>query len=101
LPLSLSEHLGFDLAYALSYLLTLGLIAGYSKALLGRKIALGISSMLSALYGFLYVVLKREDFALLLGALGLFVILAVIMYATRKIDWYAIGRTATNEDSVS
>ncbi|MCC6129366.1 MAG: inner membrane CreD family protein, partial [Acidobacteria bacterium] len=46
---------------------------------------------LGALYGYLYVLLQLEDYALLLGALALFSILSTVMYLTRKIDWYEVG----------
>ena len=47
------------------------------------------SGLLALLYGFFYSLLQLEDYALLLGSLGLFVILGTIMYLTRKVDWYA------------
>ncbi|HJX28670.1 MAG TPA: inner membrane CreD family protein, partial [Thermoanaerobaculia bacterium] len=48
--------------------------------------------------GYLYVLLQAEDYALLLGSLGLFLILALMMYVTRRIDWYAprLGARAVN-----
>jgi inner membrane protein len=42
-------------------------------------------------YLFLYAALKSEDYALLIGSLGLFVILAGVMFLTRRIDWYSLG----------
>jgi inner membrane protein len=45
------------------------------------------------LYGFLFVILQLQDYALLLGSIGLFVILAVVMYLSRNIDWFAIGKS--------
>ena len=90
LLLSISEHVPFGLSYAIASAATIGLIAGYSAAILrGRLRALGTAAALAALYGYLYVLLQAEDYALLLGTLGLFVILALVMYATRRIDWYA------------
>ena len=47
--------------------------------------------MLTTLYGVLYLLLKSENSALLMGSLLLFGILAVIMWVTRKVDWYALG----------
>jgi len=44
---------------------------------------------LTALYSYLYVLLQAEDYALLLGSVGLFLILALVMYITRRLDWYA------------
>lgn len=92
LLLSLSEHLGFERAYLLASAGTVGLIALYSGSVLGsfrRAAALGTG--LGALYGYLYVLLQLEDYALLLGSLGLFALLAAAMALTRRVDWYAAG----------
>ncbi|HWN41130.1 MAG TPA: inner membrane CreD family protein, partial [Thermoanaerobaculia bacterium] len=63
---------------------------GYSLAILrGKRRALAMSAMLVILYGYLYVLLQAEDYALLLGSIGLFVILALVMFLTRKVDWYS------------
>lgn len=89
LLLSISEHLAFGIAYALASGATIGLISGYASAILrGRLRALGVGAALAALYGYLFVLLQAEDFALLLGSIGLFLILAAVMYITRRIDWY-------------
>lgn len=90
--LSLSEHVGFDLAYGLSALASAALIAGYSAAILVRRTrAVVIAAVLAGLYGFLYLTLKAESFALLAGSIGLWFILAAIMYLTRGINWYEPG----------
>jgi len=90
LLLSISEHATFGIAYAVASAATVGLIGGYSAAILrGRLRALGTAGALAALYGYLYVLLQAEDYALLLGSVGLFAILALVMYVTRRIDWYA------------
>jgi inner membrane protein len=39
------------------------------------------------LYGYLYITLCNEDYALLMGSIGLFVILGLIMFLTRKVNW--------------
>ena len=89
LLLSLSEHVGFDLAYGLSALASAALIAGYSAAILERRArAVTISVVLAGLYLFLYLTLKAETFALLAGSVGLWMVLAAIMYLTRRINWY-------------
>lgn len=90
LLLSISEHAPFAIAYAVASAATVALIGGYSAAILrGRLRALGTAAALAALYGYLYVLLQAEDYALLLGSVGLFAILALVMYVTRRIDWYA------------
>jgi inner membrane protein len=94
LLLSLSEQMAFDTAYSVSALGIIALVAGYTRAVLAStRVALTISAVLTMLYAFLFVILQQEDFALLVGSLGLFAILAGIMYLTRKIDWFAIGKT--------
>ncbi|MBI5485553.1 MAG: inner membrane CreD family protein, partial [Deltaproteobacteria bacterium] len=52
-----------------------------------------IGSLMTCLYGFLYVTMQLEDYALLIGSIGMFMVLGVVMYLTRKIDWYAISST--------
>lgn len=90
LLLSISEHVPFGLSYLVASSATVLLIGGYSMAILrGALRALLMTVVLGALYGYLYVLLQLEDYALLLGSVGLFVILALVMYLTRKIDWSA------------
>ncbi len=92
LELSLSEHIGFPLAYALASISIIALVAAYSVAVLHRlRLALLLAAGVASLYVYLYVLLMNEDFALLIGSLGLFAILAGIMYATRRVDWYKGG----------
>jgi inner membrane protein len=92
LLLSLSEHIGFGTAYLLASAGTVGLIAVYSGSVLGslgRAAAIGAG--LAGLYSYLYVLLQLEDYALLLGSLGLFGLLSAAMVLTRRVDWYAVG----------
>lgn len=93
LLLALAEHLGFDPAYLLASLATVVLITAYSGTVLGTR---GRASILAAnlvvLYGVLYVLVQLQTYALLVGAIGLFLVLAAAMYLTRDIDWYTIGR---------
>lgn len=93
LLVSLSEHIAFGLAYLVAALACIGLIGFYLAAVL-RSTArgLGFAAMLGTLYATLYGLLLSEDNALVLGAGLLFVILAGIMLATRKVDWYALSR---------
>jgi hypothetical protein len=48
-----------------------------------------VGAGLAGVYTFLYITLRQQDYALLMGAVGLFIVLAVVMYVTRKVDWYA------------
>ena len=101
LELSLAEHLGFPLAYGLAAAAVVGMVAAYGYAMLHRASrALALAAGVGLLYGYLYVLLGNEDVALVLGSLGLFLVLAGIMYATRKVDWYSIGaRPGTRRDA--
>ena len=97
LLLALAEHVGFAPAYLASALASTGLITSYSGAVLrSMRRAAPIGALLTALYGYLYVTLKAEDYALLFGALGVFAVLAAFMYLTRRIDWFDVtfGRKA-------
>ena len=88
LLLSISEHSDFFKAYAIAAFSVLVLITIYSKAILqGFKFPLLICTSLASLYGFIYVIIQLENYALLVGSIGLFLILAIIMFASRRIDW--------------
>ncbi len=53
-----------------------------------------LAPSLAAAYGFLYATLQSEDFALLIGSVGLFAILGLVMILTRRVDWYRVGTPA-------
>ncbi len=92
LELSLSEHLGFPLAYAVASASVIGMVAAYCVVVLHRmSLALVVALGVALLYTYLYILLMNEDYALLIGSLGLFAILAAIMFTTRRVDWYAVG----------
>jgi inner membrane protein len=92
LELSLAEHLGFLVAYAIACVSVIAMVAAYCAVILQRlSRAVIVGSGVALLYAYLYTLLVNEDYALLAGSIGLFLILAAIMYATRHIDWYAVG----------
>jgi len=89
LLLSISEYIHFDYAYLIASAATVLLISWYSKSHFKKwKTASLFFIVLSALYGFNYVLISLEDSALLIGSIGLFIVLATVMYASRKINWY-------------
>jgi inner membrane protein len=89
LELALAEQIGFRSAYALASTAVVVLIAAYAVAVLrGWSRAAGVAGLVSGLYVYLYVLLTNEDYALLLGSVGLFLALTVAMLLTRRIDWY-------------
>ncbi len=93
LLLSLSEHISFGWAYLAATLGTVGLITAYLVTVLQRKSrALLMASILAGLYGYLFTLLRAEDYALLMGSAGLFLIVAAVMFLTRKINWYELDQ---------
>lgn len=91
LLLSLSEQLGFFVAYLVASAACIALLTHYLLHVLGGwPPALGIGGLLVALYGVLYGILHSEDNALMMGSLLLFGVLAAVMVATRRIDWYNV-----------
>ncbi len=94
LLLSISEHLNFNLAFLISALATLLLVGGYLKSILkSLQLTSLIVGFLTLLYSFIFVIIQLEDYALLMGSIGIFLILGVLMYISRKIDWYQLNRS--------
>jgi len=95
LLLSFSEQVGFNIAYLIASLSTVTLIGLFIFALLNnRKAAILFSGILTVFYGFIFVIIQLQDLALLFGSVGLFIIVAVMMYLSVKIDW---NRKPANE----
>ncbi|MDD5393510.1 MAG: cell envelope integrity protein CreD [Thiothrix sp.] len=91
LLISLSEHLAFLTAYSTAGLASTGLLTLYFGAILhSRKLGLLLGAGLAGLYALLYMILQAEENALLMGSVLIFVVLAVLMLATRHFDWYAL-----------
>lgn len=100
LLISFSEHMLFDVAYLLSSVLTLLLISGYTLAILkSKQVSLLMFGILILLYGFIYSIISMQEYSLTIGSIGLFMILALVMYFSRKIDWYEIklGKSVKSE----
>jgi inner membrane protein len=95
LLIALSEHTNFTLAYWVSSLSCSGLIA-YYVAYQSRAKAKGLYLMgiLNSLYLILFFIIRSEDHALLSGSLLLFFLLAIVMFVTRKVDWFKVLQSA-------
>lgn len=100
LLLSISEHIGFDLAYVIAAGSVVALVSWYSRFILkqGSSVVV-LSLLLGGLYSYIYILLQMEEFALLVGSIGLFLVLAMTMYLSRNMDWYALGNP--NEHDVA
>ncbi len=92
LLLSLSEHLSFFVSYIAASISIISLVTLYTSSLLGKLNSVFLGGILVALYGFLYVTVQEQDYALIFGSCGLFLALAAVMYLTRRIDWFMIGK---------
>ncbi len=89
LLVSISEHSNFLKAYLTAGISVILLITWYSKSILKTfKFPIFIGLSLTALYTFIYIIIQLENYALLVGSIGLFLILAIVMYVSRKIDWH-------------
>ena len=101
LLLSLSEHVGFRFAYVISATACVALIGFYVSTIL-QSIwrGCGFAVALSMLYGTLYGLVSTDDYALLLGSALLFGLLAAVMVLTRKVDWFALGRSGRGDQTL-
>lgn len=88
LLISITEHSSFSFAYIVAATSVIALISLYSISILkDKKFPLFIGISLTVLYIFIFVIIQLEDYALLVGSIGLFAILAAVMYFSRKIEW--------------
>lgn len=88
LLISITEHSCFALAYIIAGISVIIMITLYSISILkNRKFPVFIGLSLTALYTFIFVIIQLENYALLVGSIGLFLILGAVMYFSRKIDW--------------
>lgn len=88
LLLSFSEHIGYNIAYVIASLATIALISIYSTTFLTRRLSILVSLLLTVFYGFIFVIILQQDFSLLIGSIGLFLIIGLLMYFSRKVNWY-------------
>ncbi len=92
LLLSISEYLKFQWAFLIASLSIIGLISSYCSVVLKhRKRGLYTGFLFTLLYGFIFILVKAEQTSLLMGSIGIWIFLALVMYLTRKIDWYAVS----------
>ncbi|MFN7838340.1 MAG: inner membrane CreD family protein, partial [Bacteroidota bacterium] len=90
LLLSFSEHVGYDAAYWIATIATVVLVSLYAMTfLLNRMLISVFGGLLTFFYLFIFVIIQMQDYSLLLGSVGLFVIIALIMYFSKSIKWYS------------
>lgn len=94
LLLAFAEHVGFTMAFMIAAFATILATAGYAGAVFGaRKYSVRAAAVFASVYGLLYVLMRMQDFALMVGALTAFVAIAGTMYLTRNINWYGADRS--------
>ncbi len=94
LLLALSEHIGFMWAYVIASVAVVLMTSLYSKAVLKTgKRAMLIGGGISVLYLYLFTLLQEQNYSMLFGSIGVFLVLAAVMYVTRNIDWYNLRKS--------
>jgi inner membrane protein len=89
LLLSFSEQIGYNAAYAVASISTVVLISLYSRSFLKDKGLVALfTSLLVVFYTFIFVIILQQDFSLIIGSVGLFLIVGALMYFSRKVSWY-------------
>lgn len=99
LLLALSEHWGFNAAYFMAAAAVTSLLSLYSRSITRKRAGFVMLPVLIGAYLWLWTILQSEDYALLIGALGLFVILAMLMVFTRKVNLSESRTPAVEETS--
>ena len=88
LLISITEHSTFSIAYGIASVSVIVMLFLYTLSILkSKKFSVFIALALASLYTFIYVIIQLENYALLVGSIGLFLILGIVMYFSRKIDW--------------
>ncbi|MEN8928379.1 MAG: cell envelope integrity protein CreD [Flavobacteriales bacterium] len=101
LLLAFSEHIDFNSSYIISAVLTLSLITFYiSTSVKSKEIGVLTFGLLAILYTFIFTIIQIQDYALLIGSMGVFTILAFVMFFSRKIDWYDIKIGGEDKNNV-
>lgn len=98
LLLALSEQIGFGPAYVAAAATVVLIVGGYASAVLrARTAGLVLGGVLALVYAILYGLIGAEQYALLIGSVVLVAVIALLMYLTRRIDWYAYGVPLTSQ----
>ena len=93
--LAFAEYLPFNAAYGVAAAMVLALVLLYTKAIFGEwRLAGTVTGLLAVFYLYFFVLLQLEEWALLVGSLGLFFVLAGLMYLSRRVDWYGLTTAA-------
>jgi len=98
LLLALSEHVGFTAAYVIAAAAHVIVLTAYTAPVFKHMRALMLLvGLMIFIFAYVFVLLSLEDYALLVGSIGLFVILSTVMLISRKLDWYDLSRSNEKE----
>jgi inner membrane protein len=101
LLLSLAERLGFDWAFLIAAAVTVAQIGWYAGAVFqSRQRGLIATAIFAVLYGLIYLLLKLDDFALLVGSVSASLVVLAVMIATRNLDWYGLSQQKPDAPAV-
>lgn len=99
LLLSMSEYINFNLAYLIASVATIATVVLYSRTIFkDNRLSLLQGGILTIIYLFMFIIIQLQDYALLVGSIGLFIVLIIVMYISRKINWYEIGAKDSMEE---
>ncbi|RYY92350.1 MAG: cell envelope integrity protein CreD, partial [Alphaproteobacteria bacterium] len=99
LLLAISEVLGFNTGFAIAAFATVAALSLYAGSVFASRVAmLKALGAFSVLYALIYVLLRQEDYALLVGSIASFLAIAGTMFMTRNLDWYGVGRTTIRRE---
>ena len=100
LLLGVSEHLGFTFGFALAATATVMLLSLYAGAVFrSRSSMVQAFAAFTTLYALIYVLMRMEDYALLVGALASFMAIAATMWMTRNLDWYGLSADRSEREA--
>ncbi len=90
--LALSEQIGFTCAYLVAAICVVLMVASYGSVMLGgRRHGVMLGGLLAMVYGLLYGLVVSEQYSLLMGSIALLATIALMMYLTRRVDWYGLS----------
>jgi inner membrane protein len=99
LLLSISELAGFNTGFLAEAIATVSALSLYAGSVFGSRGAMVKAFVVfSALYALIYVLMRMEDYALLVGSVASFAAISGTMWMTRKLDWYGVGRAQAAKD---
>ncbi|WP_018995770.1 cell envelope integrity protein CreD [Hirschia maritima] len=100
LLLGVSEHAGFTLGFIFAATATVLALSLYAGAVFGGKEAqINAFIVFTSLYALIYVLMRMQDYALLVGSIASFAAIAFTMWKTRDLDWYGLSGEQTKRIS--